>query len=97
MKLLHLKGEYFRNISKLDIECSPSLNIIYGNNGSGKSTLLEMVYCLSRGRSFRTHLASPIIQHHKSHCMLFGKISADNHITSIGFQKTLHGKTKNRD
>jgi DNA replication and repair protein RecF len=96
MKLLHVRGEFFRNIRSLDITLSPHLNVFYGGNGSGKSTVLEMIYCLSRGRSFRTHLASPIIQYQQNYCTIFGKLCADNFSTSIGFRKNKHGKTELR-
>jgi DNA replication and repair protein RecF len=94
MKLLHLRSEYFRNISTLTINCSPGINVICGDNGSGKSAFLEMIYCLSRGRSFRSHLASPLIQYSKNYCTVFGEIISDDYSTSIGFRKNRQGKTE---
>ncbi len=93
MTLLTLRGTHFRNISELNLSLSPTVNIIYGHNGSGKSTLLEMIYCLNRGRSFRTHLAAPIIQNQQDQCTVFGKILQNNQMIGIGFQKARHGKT----
>jgi DNA replication and repair protein RecF len=96
MRLLRLKGTSFRNIQSLDVTFNPHCNVIYGDNGSGKSTFLEMIYCLGRGRSFRTHLASPIIQYHKDQCTVFGELASDSFATSIGFQKASRGKTQLR-
>jgi len=44
----------FRNLSG-QIDCSPSLNVLYGNNGQGKTNWLESIQLLAHARSFRTH------------------------------------------
>ncbi len=93
MQFLRLKGENFRNFSSIDLTFNPNFNIIIGDNGSGKTTIIEMLTCLARGKSFRTHLSSPIIQHHQSMCTLFGQMTSDTLSTSVGFQKMHKGKT----
>src|SRR6185312_3593159 len=94
MWLTHLKAGHFRNISSLNLKFKPCFNLIYGSNGSGKSSLLEMIYCLGRGRSFRTQLLQPIIQQQFECCHVFGVISSSFSSTTIGFQKTRRNKTK---
>lgn len=45
----------FRNFSRLNLNFSPTLNVIEGGNSQGKTNLLEAIYCMGRGVSFRTH------------------------------------------
>ncbi len=52
----------FRNLSPLEIEFSPHINIFTGANGQGKTNLLEAIYLLSRGSSFRTNREEDLIQ-----------------------------------
>jgi len=94
MKLSRLTGEFFRNITHFDLTFSPDFNIIYGYNGSGKTSILEMIYCISRGRSFRTRASAPIIQYGSSYCTVFGLSISDSISMSVGFKKTLDGKTQ---
>jgi DNA replication and repair protein RecF len=52
-----LKGievQNFRNLSG-QINCSPGLNVLFGNNGQGKTNWLESIQLLAHARSFRTH------------------------------------------
>jgi DNA replication and repair protein RecF len=51
-----------RNLSSVEIEPHPGLNLLYGSNGSGKTSLLESIVVLSRGRSFRTTQAAELIR-----------------------------------
>jgi len=51
LRELHLRN--FRNIVRLDVDLSPSVNIIIGPNGSGKTSILESIEFLLAGRSFR--------------------------------------------
>ncbi len=46
--------KYFRNYDTLDIQLSPTLNILCGNNAQGKTNILEAIYICSMGRSQRT-------------------------------------------
>lgn len=44
----------YRNIKKLYMELSPSVNIIHGENAQGKTNILESVYMCSTGKSHRS-------------------------------------------
>ncbi len=44
----------FRNLTSVDVELGPRLNVVHGENGQGKTNLLESVYVLGTSRSFRT-------------------------------------------
>lgn len=56
-----LQVENLRNLSRAEIVPHPHLNYLYGDNGAGKTSVLESLVVLSRGRSFRTSLASELI------------------------------------
>lgn len=53
MRLLTLQARNFRNFERLELECTPRLNIFIGDNGQGKTNLLESIYVLGQLRSFR--------------------------------------------
>lgn len=95
MSLLCLKATTFRNLVDLNLEPSPQLNLIYGANGSGKTSLLEAIHFLALGRSFRSHLASRIIQYDASSFTLFGSVLRADHIPiNLAIEKSSRSKTK---
>jgi DNA replication and repair protein RecF len=49
-----IEAHNFRNLSG-QIDCSPGLNVLYGNNGQGKTNWLESIQLLAHAKSFRTH------------------------------------------
>jgi len=53
MQILNLKLLNFRNYSKLELDFSPSKNIIIGKNGMGKTNIVEAIYVLALTKSFR--------------------------------------------
>lgn len=53
MKILNLKLLNFRNYSKLELDFSPTKNIIIGKNGMGKTNIVEAIYVLALTKSFR--------------------------------------------
>lgn len=61
MIIKKLRVENLRNLCRVDLDPHPELNYLFGGNGAGKTSLLEAVVVLSRGRSFRTNLASELI------------------------------------
>ena len=49
----HLTLHHFRNYSTLDVDFSPTINVIYGDNAQGKTNLIEAIAYLSACRSHR--------------------------------------------
>ena len=64
-----------RNIQGLDIEPSPTINVIFGENGSGKTSLLESIHLLATGRSFRTNKLDPLINNDQEEAVVFARLS----------------------
>lgn len=62
-----------RVLESVNIEPSPSLNIICGDNASGKTSLLEAIYFLSAARSFRSSQSSELIRHQHDHFVIGAK------------------------
>jgi len=93
MALSLLNILHFRNIDNACLEFSPHINFIVGPNGCGKTSVLEAIYYLSRGRSFRTQLATRIIQYERPKLVLFGKIEDANTLElPLGVSRERSGK-----
>lgn len=90
MYLNTIKIEGLRNLSPTSLAFSKTANLIYGDNGSGKTSLLEAIYLLSRGRSFRCRLLTPIIHESTSACTVFGAKIAGVHEGTIGISRHRH-------
>lgn len=54
MPFQSLQLQNFRNLSLLDWELAPGLNVLEGENAQGKTNVLEALYVLANGSSFRT-------------------------------------------
>lgn len=91
MILSRLWIQAFRNIADINIELHPRCNVIVGANGSGKTSLIEALYVLSRGQSFRTRTASPLIQFSKEELHLHAKTINDD---GLYVYKNQRGQTK---
>lgn len=63
MSLKRLSIEGVRNLAPVEIAPGENLNWFQGANGAGKTSVLEAVFLLARGRSFRSHRISSVIQH----------------------------------
>jgi len=84
--LTQLSIQRLRNLSDVTLEFG-ALNVIYGDNGSGKTSVLEAIHYLALGRSFRTHLASRVINYDHDDFLLFGRAN-DN---ALGLQRFKNG------
>jgi len=86
MLLQQLSIQGLRNLKEVKLEFS-QLNIIYGDNGSGKTSVLEAIHYLALGRSFRTHLASRVINYDCDDFIIFGRTQGH----AIGLQRFRQG------
>ena len=93
MHIEYFQAQNVRNLTNIELEPGPRLNLFIGPNASGKTALLEAVYILSRGRSFRTPRMAEVIQHHKNSLVIAANLS-QSHAKSVrtGIEK-LPGKT----
>ena len=84
LEKLNIQG--VRNLAPAKLTFT-GLNVFAGDNGSGKTSLLEAIHYLGLGRSFRTHLASRVINHDKDELVIWGQ--TDDH--AIGLQRSRKG------
>lgn len=97
MTLRRLSAHNFRNLTAVDIELSPQLNIFYGDNGSGKTSILEAISTLSLGRSFRSRKFKTMINYAADAYTVFGRVNLNSHddelatLLPIGVQRDRHG------
>ncbi len=75
----------FRNLDQEHLEPA-AVTLIAGENGSGKSSILEAIHFLGLGRSFRNTQQTPLIQHGKRACSVYGEL--DKGLT-IGVSRSL--------
>jgi len=83
MRFKKLVLRNFRNLSEVDIDPAPKLNVIWGNNAQGKTNFLEGIYLLGNGKSFRTAKNDQLIGNKTAHSLLSGiicKNRVDNRI-----------------
>lgn len=62
MKITNLFLKNYRNISSLELEPCPSINVIYGDNAQGKTNLMEAIWLFSGNNSFRGAKQNELIQ-----------------------------------
>lgn len=53
MKIKKLEIQNFRNISSLNLEFDPEINVICGENAQGKTNIIEAIWLFSGAKSFR--------------------------------------------
>lgn len=73
------------------MEPKEGFNFVFGANGSGKTSLLEAIHCLGRGKSFRTHKTSKLIQAGQEAFTVVGKIHQHGRDKTVGMRRTLQG------
>ncbi|WP_455198194.1 DNA replication/repair protein RecF [Kaarinaea lacus] len=91
MAITQLEVKSFRNITHSLINPEIGLNFIFGDNGSGKTSLLEAIFCLGRGKSFRTHKTSKLIQAGKDAFTVVGKIAQHGRNDTVGMERSYQG------
>ena len=84
-----LQIENVRNLARVDIEPSPTLNFLFGPNGAGKTSILESLVVLSRGRSFRTNQANELIGPEASSFRVFAEsLNHARKTTRLGLERS---------
>ncbi len=91
MKIQHLKILNFRNYERLELNFSPSYNIIYGKNGAGKTNLIESIYVLALTKSFRGTVDKILLMNNKDVSRIDGEIM-DTYLTH--YRIVLKGSSK---
>ena len=80
-----------RNIRQTALSFSPRFNVVCGPNGSGKSSLLEAIYLLGYGRSFRTHVARPMIQDGTEKSIVYAEFNNKKQRFAVGIERLRQG------
>jgi DNA replication and repair protein RecF len=87
--LQHLRVRDLRNLSRVDLEPAPRVNVISGNNGHGKTSLLEAIYFAATSRSFRTHRPAELIRHEASAASVAARfVEAEGPLTPLFREQT---------
>lgn len=98
MSISKLQIQRVRNISSINIEPSPAINIICGENGSGKTSILESINILGLTRSFRTNKAHHVVQNDQLASVVFGSIDPmmQGLKQSLGVERPAEGEARIR-
>lgn len=98
MSLIRLDISDFRNLSLVRLDpLAAGFNFFYGNNGSGKTSLLEVIYYLSRGRSFRSSVSDHIINRTSDKFSIFAQVQAQNQqAMPVGIERRRNGRARIR-
>ena len=83
MSLERLNIEGLRNLAPADILPGEGLNWFQGENGAGKTSILESLFLLARGRSFRSHRISSVIQHGADRLRVVARLRADGKVLGM--------------
>lgn len=65
MFIKELELHNFRNYTSLNLEFSPSINVIYGKNGYGKTNLLEAMFLCCIGKSFKAAKDAELVKYNE--------------------------------
>jgi len=82
-----LQFSNIRNLERVTLHPSPSINFIVGSNGSGKSSFIEAISLITSARSFRTKKSSRIVSSNHSSFTLFAKITSGLSHYSVGINR----------
>jgi DNA replication and repair protein RecF len=76
-QLRTLRIRSFRNLTKVDLEFGPRLNVLSGDNGHGKTSVLEALYLLATSKSFRTERVTEVRQQGSDVTTVHGRFLED--------------------
>jgi DNA replication and repair protein RecF len=83
VSLVRLKIEGVRNLAPVVIQPGANINWFQGPNGAGKTSVLEAVFLLARGKSFRSHRISSMIQHGEELVRVVGHRAEDEAVMGM--------------
>lgn len=89
MALHTLLAQNFRIIEHLELSPAESATLFCGENGAGKTSILEAIDFLSRGRTFRSHLLTPLLRTGNDTTIVSGKVVDAHFTTHLGIQKSV--------
>lgn len=101
MRIASLQLFNFRNIEHASLEPAAGLNWLFGQNGAGKTSVLESIVLLSRGRSFRTRVATHLIRDECSALQVVARTMDPDHQLGMerqrqGWRGRIDGQDRNR-
>lgn len=79
LRFAKLELRSFRNLSELELEPAPRLNVIFGDNGQGKTSLLEALYFVATSRSFRSERLQSLVQEGRELAWVRADVSEGNY------------------
>ena len=91
MRLIELRLENLRNISSLDLQLAPGINLFVGPNGAGKTSILEGAYLLSHAQSFRSGPANTLIRRGADQFNVFARIERQSGPVQVGLSRDANG------
>jgi DNA replication and repair protein RecF len=87
MNLVQLRASNFRLLHDQSLSLHDRLNVFLGPNAAGKTTLLEAIYCLGRGKSFRTGAPAEMAGREGAHWTVFARQAVPGRAaTQMGIQ-----------
>ncbi|MDR3387797.1 MAG: DNA replication/repair protein RecF [Rudaea sp.] len=87
MRLIELRLENLRNISSLELQLDPRINLFIGSNGAGKTSILEGAYLLSHAQSFRSGQINALIGRGAEHFSVFARVERHAGPVQIGLTR----------
>lgn len=90
LRISHLSIDGFRNLSNVQFEPDPGINLFVGANGQGKTSLLEAIDYVSTLRSFRGASRTQLVGHHASRAET--RLRVDGHTVPHEFRVVLNRK-----
>jgi DNA replication and repair protein RecF len=89
--LSRLQVTDFRCLQSAELDPDPHFTLISGPNASGKTSLLEAIYCLGRGRSFRTRRLEHLFRHGAEKFVVFGEVDTTTRRVPMGVEGSRNG------